>query len=56
MILEAELILDRDVINRNMRCIEMPFSSNQTNPSALINRNMRCIEICTLHSGYIRLP
>ncbi len=38
------------MINRNMRCIEMPFTWQMPTPNSLINRNMRCIEISPLPS------
>ena len=37
------------LINRNMRCIEIPITDFKIGLKVGINRNMRCIEI----SGYL---
>ncbi len=34
-----------DLINRNMRCIEMSETESVGQPITQINRNMRCIEM-----------
>ncbi len=41
----ASNIQGKNMINRNMRCIEMPIIDSVSSAAQQINRNMRCIEI-----------
>ena len=45
MFVDAKKQIIKEMINRNMRCIEMWSSNGRSQSVKKINRNMRCIEI-----------
>ena len=51
MFSSLEALTKQNLINRNMRCIEMSYSSRVCEIVKPINRNMRCIEIVGYASG-----